>query len=111
MDERDTLILLAQAAMQAGVVAPALPDVLRWGLAAFEAGELDASTARQWTEALRGPCPHFFPMAARPVAPVGAAPAGRTQSKPLSAAQAEALQALPPTERLTAYRALHQAQW
>ena len=108
MDNEDKLIVLTQAALRAGVVPSALEDILRRGITAFQARPLDTLSAEQWVAQLRPHLPAYFRGAASAAVPAGTVRARRPQPVNLSPAQEAALQALPPTQRLTVYRQLQQ---
>jgi hypothetical protein len=90
--ESQKAAMLATAAMQAGVIAPALEDALRRGMQQFQGRDIDSIDTGTWVDGLKVDCPQYFPHKS-------AAP-----SQGFSDAQAAALNRLPPVERLTKFR-------
>ena len=130
---------LHAAAAQQGILAQALPDAIARGQARFSLPPTDNELAA-WAQSLHATCPHFFPPPAAPAPVASDTPPGVPEAtwrgmspssklawarahgyglpvverrpKPieLSAEQVATLSALPPAQRMTAYRELQAQQ-
>jgi hypothetical protein len=95
----DKILLLVEAALEAGIQRQALRDAIPRGIEAFREITVDTTDARHWVASVRHSHLHYFGQAG------GAEPASA-----LTPTQIKALEGLSPTQKLTRYRELQQRQ-